>query len=214
MITISLCMIVKDEEDVLARCLESAADAADEIIIVDTGSADATKEIARRYTDKVYDFAWTGRLFRRAEFFLLQSGDGILHVARRGTTFLRMPTAPRCSTSNAPSIPPPTSSCSATTRRSTRTASPPSPTTANGSSATALNSAGRGRCTRRSPPRASSFTGTPPSPTASCAPPTLRATCASMKNSSPSKGSSRRATSSTTRASSTTTALRRRRPRV
>ena len=53
MITISLCMIVKDEEDVLARCLESAADAADEIIIVDTGSADATKEIARRYTDKV-----------------------------------------------------------------------------------------------------------------------------------------------------------------
>ena len=52
-------MIVKDEEDVLARCLESAADAADEIIIVDTGSADATKEIARRYTDKVYDFAWT-----------------------------------------------------------------------------------------------------------------------------------------------------------
>lgn len=59
MITISLCMIVKDEEDVLARCLESAADAADEIIIVDTGSADATKEIARRYTDKVYDFAWT-----------------------------------------------------------------------------------------------------------------------------------------------------------
>ena len=59
MITISLCMIVKDEEDVLARCLESAADTADEIIIVDTGSADATKEIARRYTDKVYDFAWT-----------------------------------------------------------------------------------------------------------------------------------------------------------
>ena len=59
MITISLCMIVKDEEDVLARCLESAADAADEIIIVDTGSTDRTREIARRYTDKVYDFAWT-----------------------------------------------------------------------------------------------------------------------------------------------------------
>ena len=40
MITVSLCMIVKDEEDVLARCLESAADLADEIVIVDTGSAD------------------------------------------------------------------------------------------------------------------------------------------------------------------------------
>lgn len=40
------------------RCLDSIKDAVDEIIIVDTGSTDATKEIARRYTDKVYDFAW------------------------------------------------------------------------------------------------------------------------------------------------------------
>lgn len=58
MITISLCMIVKDEEEVLARCLDSVKDAVDEIIIVDTGSTDATKSIARRYTDKIYDFEW------------------------------------------------------------------------------------------------------------------------------------------------------------
>lgn len=58
MCTISLCMIVKNEEDVLARCLDSARDIADEIVIVDTGSTDATKDIARRYTDKVFDFAW------------------------------------------------------------------------------------------------------------------------------------------------------------
>ena len=38
MVTISLCMIVKNEEDVLARCLKSAADLVDEIIIVDTGN--------------------------------------------------------------------------------------------------------------------------------------------------------------------------------
>lgn len=56
--TISLCMIVKNEEKVLARCLDSVADLVDEIIIVDTGSTDATKEIASRYTDQVYDFAW------------------------------------------------------------------------------------------------------------------------------------------------------------
>ena len=56
--TISLCMIVKNEEKVLARCLDSVADLVDEIIIVDTGSSDATKEIASRYTDQVYDFAW------------------------------------------------------------------------------------------------------------------------------------------------------------
>ena len=58
MITISLCMIVKNEEDVLDRCLRSVADLVDEIVIVDTGSADATKEIAARYTDRIYDFKW------------------------------------------------------------------------------------------------------------------------------------------------------------
>ena len=58
MITISLCMIVKNEEAILARCLDSVADLMDEIIIVDTGSEDRTKEIARRYTDQVYDYVW------------------------------------------------------------------------------------------------------------------------------------------------------------
>ena len=58
MITISLCMIVKDEEDVIARCLDSIKDIVDEIIIVDTGSTDNTKEIIKEYTDKVFDFKW------------------------------------------------------------------------------------------------------------------------------------------------------------
>ncbi|MFC7394384.1 glycosyltransferase [Scopulibacillus cellulosilyticus] len=47
MATISLCMIVKNEEAVLSRCLESVKELVDEIIIVDTGSTDETKEIAR-----------------------------------------------------------------------------------------------------------------------------------------------------------------------
>ncbi len=58
MITISVCMIVKNEERVLARCLDSLRGLADEIIIVDTGSTDATKQIAAGYTDKIYDFEW------------------------------------------------------------------------------------------------------------------------------------------------------------
>lgn len=58
MISLSLCMIVKNEEDVLARCLDCIQGIADEIIIIDTGSTDATKQIALQYTDKVYDFAW------------------------------------------------------------------------------------------------------------------------------------------------------------
>jgi glycosyltransferase involved in cell wall biosynthesis len=51
-------MIVKNEEEVLGRCLESLQGLADEIIIVDTGSTDATKQIAASYTDKIYDFTW------------------------------------------------------------------------------------------------------------------------------------------------------------
>ncbi len=57
-VTVSLCMIVKDEENVLARCLDSVQDLVDEIVIVDTGSTDRTKEIAARYTGRLYDFLW------------------------------------------------------------------------------------------------------------------------------------------------------------
>lgn len=58
MITISVAMIVKNEEEVLARCLNCVKQFADEIIIVDTGSSDRSKDIAKLYTDKVYDFIW------------------------------------------------------------------------------------------------------------------------------------------------------------
>jgi len=52
-------MIVKNEEKVLARCLDSVQGLVDEIIIVDTGSSDATKEIAAKYTEHLYDYNWT-----------------------------------------------------------------------------------------------------------------------------------------------------------
>src|SRR5262245_15178936 len=56
--TVSLCMIVKNEEANLADCLGSVADLVDEIIVVDTGSTDATKEIAVRQGAQVFDFPW------------------------------------------------------------------------------------------------------------------------------------------------------------
>jgi len=51
-------MIVRDEEDVLGRCLDSVQGLVDEIIIVDTGSRDSTKGIAARYTEDIFDFPW------------------------------------------------------------------------------------------------------------------------------------------------------------
>lgn len=59
MATISLCMIVKNEEKHIARCLDSVAGLVDEMIIVDTGSTDRTVEIVSGYTPKVYSHPWT-----------------------------------------------------------------------------------------------------------------------------------------------------------
>lgn len=79
MCTISLCMIVKNEEEVLARCLDSVRGLADEVVIVDTGSSDGTKEIAARYTDQVYDFPWVDDFAAaRNASFSHATGDFIL----------------------------------------------------------------------------------------------------------------------------------------
>lgn len=79
---ISVCMIVKNEEDILRRCLDSLRGIWDELIIVDTGSSDATKEIAAEYTDKIYDFVWTGSFsdarnfsFSKAKMEYIYSAD-------------------------------------------------------------------------------------------------------------------------------------------
>lgn len=58
MITVSLCMIVKNEQHTLTQCLRSVCNVVDEIIIVDTGSTDLTKEIAGLFEAKIYDFIW------------------------------------------------------------------------------------------------------------------------------------------------------------
>lgn len=57
-ISISLCMIVKNEEDTLRRCLSSVKGIVNEIIIIDTGSTDKTKEIAREFQSELFDFEW------------------------------------------------------------------------------------------------------------------------------------------------------------
>ena len=72
-------MIVKNEEKVLARCLECVKQFADEIVIVDTGSVDNTKEIATKFTDKVYDFEWCDDFSKARNFaFSLATCDYIM----------------------------------------------------------------------------------------------------------------------------------------
>ncbi|MDA8337445.1 MAG: glycosyltransferase [Peptococcaceae bacterium] len=76
---ISLCLIVRDEEPVIGRCLNSVQEIADEIVVVDTGSGDQTKDIVSRYTDKVYDFVWVDDFAAARNFaFSLATRDYIL----------------------------------------------------------------------------------------------------------------------------------------
>ncbi|MCX5809860.1 MAG: glycosyltransferase [Proteobacteria bacterium] len=57
--SLSVCMIAKNEEKYIARCLASLTPVADEIIVVDTGSTDRTKDIARAFGAQIFDFPWT-----------------------------------------------------------------------------------------------------------------------------------------------------------
>ncbi len=66
--TISACMIVKNEEELLPDCLESIRDWVDEIIIVDTGSTDKTIEIAQSYGAKIYHQKWEGNFSKHRNY--------------------------------------------------------------------------------------------------------------------------------------------------
>lgn len=62
--TLSLVVLVKNDEDTIGRCLSSVKDAVDEIIVVDIGSTDRTIEIANLFDAKVFFYEWTGDLAR------------------------------------------------------------------------------------------------------------------------------------------------------
>ncbi len=65
---LSLCMIAKNEEHNLPRCLDSVRDLAGECIVVDTGSTDATPHIAARYGAEVIPFDFKAVDFAAARF--------------------------------------------------------------------------------------------------------------------------------------------------
>lgn len=72
---LSLCMIVKNEEDCIARCLNSAKDVVDEIIIVDTGSTDNTVNICEAFQTKVVSYEWN-ESFADARNYAVEKSSG------------------------------------------------------------------------------------------------------------------------------------------
>jgi tetratricopeptide (TPR) repeat protein len=78
---ISLCMIVRDEQEMLPRCLSTIAPFVEEIVIVDTGSKDATIEIARCFDATVIEREWTGSFAEaRNVSFDAATGDWLLYL--------------------------------------------------------------------------------------------------------------------------------------
>lgn len=88
---LSICMMVRDEEKNLKRCLDAVKSLVDrddvELIIVDTGSKDSTVDIAREYTDKVYFHPWNNNFaamrnvtvsYARGEYILIMDADEVL----------------------------------------------------------------------------------------------------------------------------------------
>ncbi len=72
---LSLCMIVKDEEETLEECIKSVKGLVDEIVIVDTGSKDKSKEIALKYTDKVFEFTWCNDFSQARNFSISKASN-------------------------------------------------------------------------------------------------------------------------------------------
>jgi glycosyltransferase involved in cell wall biosynthesis len=78
--TISLAIIAKNSEKTLEKTLESFEPVIDEIILVDTGSSDSTKEIALKYNAKIFDYKWENDFSKAKNYALsLCSGDWILN---------------------------------------------------------------------------------------------------------------------------------------
>ncbi|MBN1381299.1 MAG: glycosyltransferase [Deltaproteobacteria bacterium] len=79
--TISLCMIVRNEEACLGRCLDSVRHCVDEMIVVDTGSTDRTVEIAKKYGAKVFYHPWENDFSKhRNQSLSYATGDWILQL--------------------------------------------------------------------------------------------------------------------------------------
>ena len=78
---LSICMIIKNEERLLDKCLDAVSRLGAELIIVDTGSTDASIDIAGRYTDNLYEYEWCNDFSEARNFAVSKaSNDCILSL--------------------------------------------------------------------------------------------------------------------------------------
>ena len=75
MLPISVCMIAKNEDNHIEECLKRLRPCKFEVIVVDTGSVDRTVEIAQRYANKVFHFAWCNDFSAARNFSIQQAGN-------------------------------------------------------------------------------------------------------------------------------------------
>ncbi len=80
MIPISVCIITKNEAEHLDKCLQSLSPYPFEIVVVDTGSTDNSKEVARKYTDRVYDFEWVNDFSAARNFSISRASHNMIFV--------------------------------------------------------------------------------------------------------------------------------------
>lgn len=77
---ISVCIIVKNEQNNIEHCLKCLTPYMPEIIVVDTGSTDNTKAIASQYTDRVYDFSWINDFAAAKNFAISKATNSYVMV--------------------------------------------------------------------------------------------------------------------------------------
>lgn len=87
---LSICIITKNEKENIGKCLEALNKYGFEIVVVDTGSTDGTKEIVKKYTDKVYDFTWCDD-FSAAKNFAISKTNNEYVMVLDSDEFLELP---------------------------------------------------------------------------------------------------------------------------
>ena len=92
----SVCIITKNNAKTLETCLRSVSDYFDEIVVADTGSSDSTKEIAKCYTDCVFDFKWNADFADARNFAVEKARNDFIFSQTNG---LKKSTALSCSIS-------------------------------------------------------------------------------------------------------------------